>query len=104
MRSIIWTDRAVDTNLSQRVLFDLKGRDVTQIGRACWLGPLVATRVPTLGVVPAEHPHVVIRIDSRPMAVVFSGATQSLELQCDARADALETDIGSLLGSLKLTW
>jgi len=102
-KSLAWTNRDVDAKTSQQVLSAASGRDLSQLGRACW-SVNVSVNNPYVGVLPTQGQHAPIQIGTRPDAVVFSGSNHSLELQCDARADDLEAAIASLLGELKLTW
>jgi hypothetical protein len=48
--------------------------------------------------------HSLIQIGRRPVVFVYRDGAHSLELQCDARANDLESHIADLLGELKLTW
>lgn len=101
-KTLALTNPEVDAKVSQRVLTGARG-ELTQLGRACWSGR-VAMNNPYVGVVPAQPQHALIQIGLKPDAVVFRDSEHSLELQCDARADNLESAVASLLRELKLTW
>ena len=102
-KSLALTNRDVDAKTSQRVLSNARGRDLAQLGRACW-SVTVSVNNPHVGVLPAQPLHAPIQIGAKPDAVVFRDGAHSLELQCDASANGLEADIAALLGELKLAW